>query len=399
MLPPPEPPRPKDALNDDLRALSLEPESPELGKKRSQRNIAVVLGAAAAAVLVLVVILSSVRSAPARVHLAEATPKNKWAQSVALIATGHVEPERRMFVASQIGGRVKKILVTAGQPVAQNDVVAELDPAFLEAAILENKASLASAKAKVRAARRKAAQEKVRAKKANEGETGVATAIANAQAATAEQRAIEAKMASLKLGLQNTKVRAPMAGRIAKISAHEGQSLAEGTLQIAEIVDTTGFFVDADVSETKLGQLRVGMPADVILDAFANRHFDASVLRVDPEVDKVTSTANVRLRLKNPSSEVLVNMAARVSFLNKDIALSERTGDAKLAVPAECVTERAGKKVVFSYLGGTVQETEVLIGEASGPDIEIVSGLKAQDRVVFSPPPSLSSGDKVEVER
>ncbi len=395
-------------LNDDLEALSLAPEAPESGKKRTALYVLLIVLLLVVAAGALIFGLGALRSGPPRVHLAEAAPKTRWAAAVVLIATGHVEPAKRVFATSPIPGRVKQVLVHAGQSVSADDVVAELDPAVFEAGLAEQKAALMAAKAKLKAARRKLSQEQARAKKeklpandpaAVEREQAISLAQAQLGAALTEQKAVEARIVSLKLGLENTQVKAPMSGLVAKVVTSEGQGTSEGALQVAEIVDTSTLLVEADVAEAKLGMLRVGMPADVTLDAFPNRHFDAAIAEIKPEVDKETSTAVVRLKLKDPSSDVLLNMAARVSFLSKAIDAATRNAAAQLTVPADAVVDRAGKKVVFVYRGGAVVETPVVTGEKLGADVEVTGGLNAQDRIVVSPPDRLASGDNVEVER
>lgn len=370
-------------------------------KRKRPPLIFLVLAAAAVAALVLVIIVGQLASGPPAVRLAEATVKTSWADAVVLIATGHVEPEKKLMAAALSPGRIKALHVEAGKTVTVGQVIAELDPAVMEANVAEAKAASTAAKAKVKAAKRKLSLERARAKKdkasGGEGQRGAVSAAAAAvAAANAEVSAAEARMKSAKLGLQNTKVTAPMTGTVYKVHAAVGGPVPDN-LAIAELADMSKIYVDADVAEGKLGVTQAGMAADVTLDAFAGRRFDAVVVRVVPEIDKNTGTGTVRLHLPQPSPEVLLNMAARVSFLRQPIDLKTRSEPAKTVVPKAAVTTRDGAPTLFVFRQGVVSAVAVSQGIELGSDIAISAGAKPGDRVVLDPPADLKDGERVEL--
>lgn len=380
-------------LHDDLSALALPNEPPE--KKKRPTLLLVVIAAVVVSLGALVVIYLQIAKRPIPVTLAEATLKSRWAQDIVLIATGHIEPRARASAAALAPGRVKKILVEQGSLVAKGDVVAELDPVSLEASMKEARASLNAAKAKVKAARRRLAVEK---KKKNDDDTaGVGAAASALSAANAEVKANEARIDSAKIALQHAKITAPMAGTVWKIHASVGQSLSEDKLQVLDLVDLSTLYVDADVSESKLGVARVDMPADVVIDAFPTRHLEANVAELRPEVNKETSTGVVRLRLASREPDVLVNMAARVSFLKRPVPMAQRRALPQVSVPMSAVVERDGVSVVFVYAESGVAKLPVVKGETFGSEVEITSGLKPGERVVVSPPDALEDGRAVEL--
>jgi HlyD family secretion protein len=382
-------------LHDDLSALALPNEPPE--KKKRPTLLLIVIAAVVVSLGALVMIYLQIAKRPVPVKLAEASLKSRWAQDIVLIATGHIEPRARASAAALAPGRVKKILVEQGALVAKGDVVAELDPVSLEASLKEARASLNAAKAKVKAARRRLAVEKKKKKEKEDDSASVGAAASALSAANAEVKANEARIDSAKIALQHAKITAPMAGTVWKIHASVGQSLSEDKLQVLDLVDLSTLYVDADVSESKLGVARVDMPADVVLDAFPTRHIEANVAELRPEVNKETSTGVVRLRLASREPDVLVNMAARVSFLKRAVPMEQRRAPPQVSVPVSAVVERDGTSVVFAYAENGVAKLAVVKGETFGSEVEIKSGLKPGDRVVLSPPETLEDGRVVEL--
>jgi HlyD family secretion protein len=225
----------------------------------------------------------------------------------------------------------------------------------------------------------------------------VSAAFAQVQAAGAAVQAAEARIASARTAVQHTQVKAPIAGVVWKVHVTVGQSLAEGALKVADIADMSTLYIDADVSESKLGVAGVGMPVDIVLDAFPNRHYDGRVVELRPEVNKDTATGVVRLELIGGGPDVLLNMSARVSFLKRAVPLVERAGASKISVPASAVVERDGAPVVFVFSGGVAAKLKVQKGDGLGSDVEIASGLKVGERVVLAPPAELEDGRALEL--
>lgn len=341
----------------------------------------------------------SLRQGQRIVQLAEASLESRFASDVVLIATGHVEPAGRATVSALGPGRVAKIFVQEGQQVHEGDVIAQLDTALMESEVKEARLSMKAGQAKLHAALRSANEVRRRDKTQGNGAAAseIAAALAQARVARAEMRATTAKMERNKLALTQFKVLATLSGRIWKLHVDAGQNLNESSLVVADIVDTSSLFVHADVAEAKLGEVKIGMPADLTLDAFPDRHFNGAVETIRPEIDREASTGVVRLRFLDPAPEVLPQMGARVAFLKKPIDPAVRSQGPRLVVPANAVVTRSGKSVVFVYASGSVSEVGVNAGDKQGADVEITDGLRAGMKVVRDPPAGLASGDAVDL--
>ena len=167
---------------------------------------------------------------------------------------------------------------------------------------------------------------------------------------------------------------APMTGVVTKKDVVMGHRLQEGDMPY-EITDLRQVWVLADAYESDLSRLKLGMTASLSLQAFPNRSFKGKVIFIDPVLDPKTRTAKVRLAFLNPTGELRPEMFGEVTLQS-----AARDG---LRIPADAVIDSGTKKVVFVAEGeGKFQPREVNLGTAGPEFVEVVSGLKAGDRVV-----------------
>jgi membrane fusion protein, copper/silver efflux system len=166
----------------------------------------------------------------------------------------------------------------------------------------------------------------------------------------------------------------PIAGVVTKKDVVEGARVEEGAMPY-EITDLSSVWVLADVYESELSKVKVGMPATLTLQAFQNRTFTGRVAFIDPLLDKETRTAKVRLSFPNPRAELKPEMFGEVV-----LKTGHREG---LRVPADAIVRSGTKNVVFVAVGeGKFQPREVQLGAADEEVVEIVRGLEPGERVV-----------------
>jgi membrane fusion protein, multidrug efflux system len=103
----------------------------------------------------------------------------------------------------------------------------------------------------------------------------IAAARANADLANARIRSAEAALALAKLQLGYTKVTAPADGFASKLTVHPGQLVTVGQPLIQLVPATT--YVIANFKETQVGQMQVGQPAKIEVDALPGRTFDGKI--------------------------------------------------------------------------------------------------------------------------
>jgi hypothetical protein len=90
-------------------------------------------------------------------------------------------------------------------------------------------------------------------------------------------------------------------------------------------------------------------------------------------------------------------MGVRVAFLTTQPATGLPAAPPAVLVPADAVRGEGANAVVFVHAAERVERRGVTLGQAVGAEREIVSGLRAGERVVVTPPPMLKDGDVVRV--
>lgn len=175
-------------------------------------------------------------------------------------------------------------------------------------------------------------------------------------------------------GLRSLTFHSPIAGVVTKKEVVGGMKLDEGAMPY-EIVDLSHVWVLADIYETDLHRVRVGMPAKLTLKAYPNRTFEGTAAFVDPVLDPKTRTVKLRLEFANPSGELKPEMFGQVTLEG-----AEREG---LRIPEDAVIDSGTKKIAFVALGaGMLQPREIVLGDSDGAQVEVISGLSEGEKVV-----------------
>ena len=166
---------------------------------------------------------------------------------------------------------------------------------------------------------------------------------------------------------------APVSGTVTAKNVVQGASVRVGDAPY-EITDLGQVWIMADAYESDLGRVHKDMTATLTLPALPNRIFRGHVDFVDPVLDPQSRTAKLRIQMKNPKGELRPEMYGDVMLEGKP--------HQGLLVPADSVLQSGTRNVVFVALGGgKLQPREVKLGQRSGDDLEIMSGLNEGDKV------------------
>jgi RND family efflux transporter MFP subunit len=164
---------------------------------------------------------------------------------------------------------------------------------------------------------------------------------------------------------------------------------------VVTLADMNSLEVEADVAEANIDRVRVGLPCEIGLDAYPDTRYPGRVVKIVPTADRSRATVLVKVAFVSRDRRVLPEMSAKVNFLPQETKLSAQNEAPVVAVPNSAVTLRNGVKMVFRVEGNTVQSAPVTTGRVLGDLTEIKEGINSGDRVVLSPPGSLTTGMKI----
>src|SRR3954468_6329007 len=406
-----------DQLSSDLASLKIDRSAPRPKGKSPVGTIVtvlVLLGAAGAGYVYALPYLSAAVF-KTEVETTEVITVSPAQASVELTSTGYVVAQSVSAVASKVAGKVKAQHVRQGAKVKAGDVLLEIDPSDQNASIATAQSQAAAARARVMTARARVAEMELQAKRAqslaqqgigpkgtaDDLEARVVSLKEQVKASEAEAKAADALVAALRVNLGNFTVAAPIAGTVVNKPPEVGEFVGPQPAGVAidmggvQIADFTTLMVETDVPEARLSQIKMGGPAEIVLDAFASKRFRGKAVEVTPKVNRTKATVTVKVAFVDESEGVLPDMAARVSFLTGELDKEALKIPPKTVVPSSAVAEVQGSKVVYRVEGGVVRLTPVTLGPAVGSGFEVKSGVSAGTRVVSNPPPGLADGQRI----
>ncbi len=198
-------------------------------------------------------------------------------------ATGTLNPVVNVTVGSQVSGRICKLYVDFNSVVKSNQVIAEIDPATYEAAVEQQRADLANAKAnaELQRAEAKRSSELFKDKLISSSENDNANATMHEAEAMVQIK--EAMLHTAEANLGYCKIVSPVDGVVISRAVELGQTVASSfntptLFQIAN--DLTKMQIDAAVDEADIGGVKQGGTADFTVDAYPNRTFHGVITQV-----------------------------------------------------------------------------------------------------------------------
>ncbi len=169
---------------------------------------------------------------------------------------------------------------------------------------------------------------------------------------------------------------APFSGWVTERNIAAGHKLMAGE-PLLVMADLTTVWGEADIYESDLPNVKVGMPAELTLPYWPGRTFKGKVIFVSPTVDPDSRTMQARMEIDNPELLLKPGMYANAR-LHYDL------GEA-LLIPEGAVMFTGEHTYAFKDAGnGSLVPIEIKVGLHSEGSYELVSGLKEGDRVVTS---------------
>ncbi len=345
------------------------------------------------------------------VELGAVTLMSPAQQDVTLVATGYVYARKKANVAPKTGGRLARLFVDEGSVVKEGQMLAELDASDAQAQLLQLRADIGAARAKVERARADLSDATTRFNREKEllaKEAGTQMAYDDAKArleaarttlasAEADVKSVEARQNAVTVAIDNTRIRAPFAGTVLRKLAEVGEVIPPFTLTgILTLASLDDLEVQADVAEAQMYKVKVGAPAEIILDAYPDRRFRGQVSEIRQIVDRSKAAVTVKVRFTDPSQGVLPDMAAKVSFLTHALDEAALKAAPKLIAPADAVVERGGRKVLFTLDEGHARMVPVTVRGPFGDNaLELADGPTTGPRVIRRPDDNIRDGVSV----
>lgn len=301
-------------------------------------------------------------------------------------------------IFARTNGYLKAWYTDLGATVKKGQLMAEISAPDIDAQLNKAKADLAQAKATLEIAQLNFQREKdlLSGKVVSQQEYDQSRTTFDADAAAV--KSAEANVENLAV-LQNfEKIVAPFPGIVTRRSTDVGDlivagsdSASGGSKELFHLVQTNILRVFVNVPQVYSSQISLGTPASVELIQFPGERFTGKIANISGAIDPATRTLMVEVQVPNADGRLYPGAYGQVHFT---LPVDPRP----MIIPASSLLFRKeGMQAGVVDSTGHVQLKSVTIGRDFGTTVEIVSGLRSDDRIVSNPSDSLTAGTAVQV--
>src|SRR5437773_6210595 len=286
-----------------------------------------------AVVATLLVAIASCRKAtPAPAY--ETVPVARRDIIVSATASGVIQPILTLSVKSKASGEIIAMPVQTGDEVKKGQLLAKVDPRIPQNNLTQAQANLAVAKAQLDNATAQLKRSQALYQTQSITQAGYDSAQLAAATAQAAVVTAQANLQTMKDAMEDTHLGAPITGTVLELDAVLGTVISSptndvgGGTVILKIANLDTVQVSALVDETDVGKVQAGMPVTITVDAFPNRTFDGSVLKIEPQAQVTQNVTMFPVQVNIPNAGHVLKPGMNTEV---EIHIGQRQG--VLAVP------------------------------------------------------------------
>lgn len=239
---------------------------------------------------------------------------------VVVTATGSLSAVTTVQVGSQVSGILSKVNVDFNDHVKKDQIVAQIDPTFLEASVRDAEASLQRANAQFNESKRSYERTKTLLEKSLASQADYDAALSQYESNSAAQKQAVAQLERAKINLRYATIKSPIDGVVISRAVDVGQTVAASfsaptLFTIAN--DLTKMQVQASVDEADIGKVQENQDVTFTVDAYPEQTFKGTVrqVRLSPKLDQNVVNYTVIIDVPNPDLKLMPGMTATVTIL------------------------------------------------------------------------------------
>ena len=296
-------------------------------------------------------------------------------------------------IYARTNGYLKRWLVDIGDQVKSGQVLAEIEAPEVDRELDQAHASRAQVKANLDLAKVTADRYAALLKEDAVSPQEVDEKQGIYAARSADYAAAEANLRRLGQMKSFQRVVAPFSGTITARNIDVGSLIQAGSASssgwLFKLAQTETIRVHAAVPQSSMRLVKPGMTVDLFVPELGEKAFPAKVMRNAGAFDAATRTMIVEMHVPNRGGPLLPGMYAQAK-------LKLVNPEPNLQIPINALMVGGeGARVATVDANGVIQIKPVKIGRDLGKEVEILTGLAENDRVINNPRDSLADGVKV----
>ncbi len=406
---------------------------------KKKKKVIVVLGAV---VVVAIIIVANALKSGEKTYAVQAEKVERSDLTSIVTAYGKIIPKTDVKISAYVPAKITRLPVEEGDQVKRGNLLVQLDDTEYRAALNQAKAELSSAGASLEQAQLSYNRQKELFQKKLTSQEQYDMAKTDLDLARARHEQAVANLDRAKYNLSKTTMTSPMDGLVTSLNAEVGEIVMIGTMNnpgtvIMTVSDMSEIEAEVEVDETDIAEVKLGQEAEISIDAFPDTTFKGRVTEIGHTArisgmgtqDQVTNflvkvtlvdevptirpgmSASVDITTNSRTDVLSVPIQAVVMREEKSdtVAEQEKKEEGALA-STDSVSEKKSKRKneeeknevegVFVVEEARAKFAKVTTGIADQQNIEIVSGIEEEDKVVtgsYKILRTLKDGDKVKV--
>ncbi len=330
-------------------------------------------------------------AAPITVKVSGTTAES---QSPFVTASGKIEAEKSANVSTRMMGYVTRVHVKVGQKVNAGQLLVSISNTDLQAKKAQVDASILQATAAFNNAKKDYdrfvalfAQQSASQKELDDMTSRYEMAKAGLEGAKQMRNEVQAQFSY-------SNITAPFPGEVTNTFVKEGD-MANPGMPLLSVEGASHLQVTAMVSENDIVSIKNGMAANVIVKSTSER-INGIVTEVSQSAKNTGGQYLVKVNLEKTPTTVLSGMFVNVQF---PVALQRQTTNTQVLVPISALVYQGQLTGIYTVNENKIATLRWLrVGKKFGNQVEVLSGLAANESYIISADGKLYNGAKVSVQ-
>ncbi|MGH7814447.1 MAG: efflux RND transporter periplasmic adaptor subunit [Candidatus Binataceae bacterium] len=392
---------PKNPNLHELESLRIkraaEPEKPS-------RLVPIIIGVAVLAIVAGAgfVVYRHTLGRPPEVQTAIVAVRGADQAGAVLTGSGYiVTRDKYIVIGTKILGQIIAEPIQEGQHVKKGDLLARIDDRDYAAQLMQALAGRDLAHANLTLDRDRARRTRALFRNGVASQDSLDDAENQLAVAKAQLKNAQGAVDYAKFNVNQCVIASPITGVVLKKYREVGDTInyggdiqaGGGTTDIVQLADTSDMRCEVDINESDIAKVKLGAPATVVTDAYPDRSFGATVVKIYPEADRQKGTVKVEVHILHPDlSIVKPEMSAKVTFLGISV---KRAAAPMVLVPKKAVVTEGASHSVWVVREGAAHPEAITLGREFQDGVEVKSGLSGGEMVIVEPPAILRDGEAV----
>ena len=312
-----------------------------------------------------------------------------------IVLPANVQAFKDAPIYARTNGYLRRWYADIGTHVKAGQLLAEIDTPEVVQQLRQARADLSTAEANLRLSEITATRYQGLLKTDSVSQQDSDNATSDFAAKKATVQAFQANVGRLEELQSFQRIYAPFNGIITARNTDIGQLIDSGSsggpkAELFHIAAPDTLRVYVNVPQIYSKAMKAGLKADLVLAEFPGRRFAGELVRTADAIDTSTRTLLVEIDVSNPTGELLTGAYAEVHM---KLPASVTT----FTVPVNSLLFRSEGLRLASVIDDRVQLIPITIGRDFGSEVEVVTGLNGDEKLIVNPADSIVSGQPVRI--